>query len=102
MSLYSYPKLYGHKILYKGRRYIIFEMNAEHPYEGYERFNSIALWDGEQRSICAFADRLTNGKLTGHLAFTMDKVEVNGDTPREFIDETIRMWQFYEKHVSGK
>ena len=58
--------------------------------------------DGEQKSICAFADRVPNGKLIGHLAFTMDKVEVKGDTPREFIDETIRMWQFYAKLVSGK
>ena len=93
------PKLYGHKILYKGRRYIMFEMNAEHPYEGYERFNSIVLWDGEQRGICAFADRLPNDKFSGYLAFTMDKVEVKGDTPRQFIDETIRVWRFYAKHV---
>lgn len=99
---YSFPKLNGHKILYKGRRYIMFEMNAVHPYEGYERFNSIALWDDEQRSICAFADRLTNGKYTGHLAFAMDLVEVNGDTPRQFIDESIRLWKFYVKHVEGK
>jgi uncharacterized membrane protein len=80
----------------------MFEMSVEHPYEGYEAFNSIALWDCEQRSICAFADRLTNGKLTGHLAFTMDKVEVKRDTPRQFIDETVRVWRFYAKHVSGK
>jgi uncharacterized membrane protein len=101
MSLYSYPKLYGNKILYKGRRYIMFEMNAEHPYEGYESFSSIALWDSNQSNICAFADRTSNGQLTGHLAFTMDKVEVNGDKPRQFIDETVRLWRFYVKHVEG-
>ena len=99
---YSFPKLNGHKMLYKGRRYIMFEMNAEHPYEGFEVSNSIALWDGEQSNICAFGDRLTNGKYTGHLAFAMDKVEVNGDKPRQFIDESIRLWKFYVKHVEGK
>jgi hypothetical protein len=85
------PKLDGHKILYKGRRYIMFEMNTEHPYEGYEAFNSIALWGGGCGSVCAFADRLPNGKLLGNLAFTMDMVEVKADTPRQFIDENIRL-----------
>jgi hypothetical protein len=79
-------KFTNYRIIYRGRLYIMFEMNAENPYEGYERFNSIELWDGEQRSICAFADRTSNGKYTGHLAFAMDLVEVNGDTPRQFID----------------
>lgn len=82
--------------------HILFEMTSEHPYEGYEAFNSIALWDGEFGRICAFADRLPNGKFVGHLAFTMDMIEVKGDTPRQFIDENIRLWRFYAKHVSGK
>ena len=94
--------LSDHKIIYKGRRYIMFEINVEHPYEGYEVFNSIALWDGEFGRICAFADRLPSGELVGHLAFTMDMVELKGNMPRQFIDENIRQWCFYAKHVSGK
>ena len=99
---YIFPNIDKKQIIYKARRYIMFQISPEYPYEGYEAFNSIVLWDGEFGRICAFADLLPSGKLTGHLAFTMDKVEVKGDTPRQFIDENIRLWLFYAKHFSGK
>ena len=43
---YSKPKLNGHKVLYKGRRYWVFEVSDEFPYGGSEEIDKIVVYDG--------------------------------------------------------
>ena len=42
---YIYPDLNGHKVLYKGKRFWIFEISKEFPFRGYEEFCDVIVYD---------------------------------------------------------
>ena len=101
VSRYTPPELLGHKILFKGKRFWIFEISNEYPFEDYEGAYEIVLFDKVAAAPIAFARRTLNG-FEGALSFTMDYVEVKGATPQELLANTIEMIRFYERHFVGR
>jgi len=65
---YIPPVLNGHKILYKGKRYLVFEVSSEYPYEGYEEFCEFVIFDKSDaiyNGIVASCSRQSDGTFSG-------------------------------------
>ena len=101
VSLYTSPQLSGHKILFKGKRFWIFEISEEHPFEGFEDACEIVLFDKVAVAPIAFAKKTLDG-FEGALSFTMEYVEVKGATPQELLANAIEMIRLYERHFAGR
>lgn len=50
------PKLSGHKVLHKDRRFMVFEVSKEFPFEGYEKDCSILVFDKLYGNVVGFTD----------------------------------------------
>ena len=99
-SKYTYPDLSGHKILYKGKRFWVFEISSEFPFKGMEEFCQIIVYDKEYGCEIAGAASSANGYY-GSLIGPQDSVEVSGSSPVELLDSVIRAMRNYEKHFAG-
>jgi len=99
-SKYIYPDLNGHKVLYKGKRFWVFEINSDFPFEGYEEHCSVIVYDKEDGCEIAGAQKNTKGYI-GSLIGPQYDVEVSGETPIELLDSVINAFRNYEKHFSG-
>lgn len=99
-SNYFYPKISEDKILYKGKRFWIFEISLEFPYQGYEKYCEVIVYDKKNGAEMAGAKKGANGYI-GSLIGTMDSISVSGKSPIELLESVINKWRSYEKHVSG-
>jgi hypothetical protein len=50
------PKLSGHSVLHKDRRFVVFRVSSEHPFEGYEADCSVLVFDRRYDSVVGFVD----------------------------------------------
>ena len=99
-SKYIYPDLNGHKVLYKGKRFWVFEISAEFPFNGMEKFCQVIVYDKEYGCEIASAENSTNGYF-GSLIGPQESVEVSGGSPVELLDSVIYASRNYEKHFAG-
>jgi hypothetical protein len=99
-SKYIYPELNGHRVLYKGKRFWVFEISSDFPFNGMEEFCQIIVYDKEYGCEIAGAESSGNGYY-GSLIGPQDSVEVSGDSPAELVDSVIRASRNYEKHFAG-
>lgn len=88
MVTYAAPRLDGHKILYKSRRYWIFEIDedhpyTEHPYEGFEKYYEVVVYDKFEHCPAAFCSKDLRGDL--NLGTFQDNIGVSGDDFRSLI-----------------
>jgi hypothetical protein len=99
-SKYIYPDLTGHKVLYKSKRFWIFEISSEFPYQGYEKFSQIVIFD--KAHGCEIAGAKKNGDgYSGSLIGPQESVAVFGDSPIDLLDSALQAFRNYEKHFSG-
>ena len=63
MRKYIPPTLSGHKVLYKSRRFWIFEIDKEHPYESFEESYALIVYDNLERCPAAFCQKDLSGDL---------------------------------------
>jgi hypothetical protein len=62
MSHYTPPKLNGHTVAYKGRRYWVIGIENDRPFEWITRdFGEYAIWDGALDGIIAWASKAEGG-----------------------------------------
>jgi hypothetical protein len=99
-SKYTYPDLRGHKVLYKGKRFWVFEISSDFPYEGYEEFCQVIVYDKEFGCEIASAEKNANG-YSGSLIGPQENVEVFGESPVELLDSAIQAFRNYEKNFAG-
>ena len=99
-SKYIYPDLNGHKILYKGKRFWVFEISSEFPFKGMEEFCQVIVYDKEYGCEIAGAENSTNG-YSGSLIGPQESVEVSGGSPVELLDSVIHASRNYEKNFAG-
>ena len=99
-SNYTYPEIKDHKILYKGKRFWIFEISAEFPYEGNQEFFDVIVYDKGYGADIAGVRKSANGYV-GSLIGTMDSVSVSGKSPIELLESVINAMRRYERHCSG-
>jgi len=89
--LYTPPKLSGHKMLYKGKRYWAFEINQEHPFENYEQDCSIIIYDKLCGGVAAWCDMSGNGQFAGHMPYSQQSIEIEGKTIRDLV-QNVDYW----------
>ena len=99
-SDYIYPDLKGHKVIYKGKRFWIFEISKEFPFQGYEEFCDVIVYDKKDGAEMAGAKKTSTGFI-GSLIGPRESIEVSGSSPIELLDCAIHYWRFYEKHFAG-
>jgi len=99
-SKYIYPDLNGHKILYKGKRFWVFEISSEFPFKGMEEFYQVIVYDKEYGWDIAGAQKNANG-YSGSLIGPQESVEVSGESPVELLDSVIYAIRKYERHFAG-
>ena len=100
ISRYTRPILHGHKTLYKGRRYWVFEVSSEFPYKGYEEDFSMVLYD------CLYDGVITGGKIEaghikGYVQFGMGNIDVSGATLTEFIEDATSSSDWVHREYGG-
>ena len=84
-SDYIYPDLNGHKVLYKGKRFWIFEISKEFPFRGYEEFCDVIVYDKKDGAEMAGAKKTTSGFI-GSLIGPRESIEVSGSSPIELLN----------------
>jgi hypothetical protein len=101
LNQYTLPKLEGHNVLYKGKRFWIFEISLIFPFGGYENNREqVIVYDKVYGAPVACACKTADG-FDGALTGTMDRVEVGGATLQDFLTNTIDRMRSYEKHCAG-
>ena len=99
-SNYFYPAIKDHKVLYKGKRFWIFEISSEFPYQGYEKHCDVIVYDKSYGAEIACVRKTANGYV-GSLTGTMDSVSVSGGSPIELLESVINAMRSYERHFAG-
>ena len=98
---YTPPKLDGHNVLKRGKRFWIFEISAKYPFQGLEKNYDIVVYD-KAVDTCLACARKTSKGYEGELTFTQDRVDICGASPEELLTCTILACRLYEKHFSGR
>jgi hypothetical protein len=99
-SIYIYPELNGHKVLYRGKRFWVFEINSEFPFEGHESYCDVIVFDKGHGDAMAGAKKTSKG-YKGSIFDTLYTIEITGETPTELVDSTIEAWRSAEKNFAG-
>lgn len=97
MTRYTPPTLTDHKVLYKGKRFWVFEANSDHPFEWVE--DGLVIWDKADGAILALAKRLDDGKYEGSLAFSNVEITFKANTLEELVKISDREAISYLKAV---
>lgn len=100
LSRYSRPNLHGHKTLYKGKRYWVFEVSSEYPFEGYEEEFSLVLYDCLYGGVIT-GGKMEEGKLKGYIQFGMGSIDVSGVTLRDFIEDAKATSNWVSREFGG-
>jgi len=102
MTTYKQPKLSGHKVLYKGRRFIAFEISDKFPFESFEDKFQFAIFDRLYDATLAVGVVNSNGTYQGELAFSVVEISIPPcETLREFLDIAVKEQEAYFKTCGG-
>ncbi len=96
-SIYINPALDGHNVLYKGKRYWVFEISNEHPYEDYEKDYSIIIFDKLCGGVAAWVNKLSDNTYSGDMSYSQQSIDISGSTIREIVDKVIHWTNWVEK-----
>ena len=99
-SSYIFPELNGHKVLYKGKRFWVFEISSKFPFDGHEEYFDVIVYDKNLGGAMAGAKKTTKG-YEGDIFDNLQTIEISGGTPTELIDSAIEAWRVAEKNFAG-
>ena len=85
MNKYIQPDIDGHKVLYKGRRYWVFEVSKTHPYRGYENIASFVFYDGLLDIDMGWGHINEKGQLEGSIPYGQHSLDVREASIRELL-----------------
>ena len=98
MSNYNFPDLTPYKILYKGRRYVAFEVEKNISFEEFGQENDFVVWDGLYDTTLAYGNYEKDGTYKGFLAFTVVEFEIeNSASIKEFVEKCKKEQERYFK-----
>ena len=95
---YSKPKLNGHKVLYKGRRYWVFEVSDEFPYGGSEKIDKIVVYDGVYDTDVCWCHINDKGEFEGSVPYGQHTLGVSGTTVRDLVDDVSKTVKWCERN----
>lgn len=90
-SVYTPPVLDHHKILYKGKRYWVFEISRENPYENMEDVCSIIVFDKLGGGIAAYCNYKEDGSIIGDIPYSQQSIDLEGKNGRD-ISSQVDYW----------
>jgi hypothetical protein len=97
-NIYTPPVLDGHKILYKGKRYWVFEVDEEYPFEGYEKDCRYLIFDKSYGGcVISWCERDDDGSFKGYIQYGQGFIEVEGKTPKELIQSVVKSFKWIER-----
>ena len=76
---------------------MMFEVNPEHPHEGYEDLCTVILWDGLWDGYLSFGDLSEDGTYTGVLPLHGAGEIRPAKSAKEFIDNAVKAADEYFK-----
>jgi len=101
-TTYQFPDISKDQILYKGRRYLMFAIDPEHPFSGFEKNFTCVVWDGSMGVELAVGNINANGKYYGELTCSHVGIDVpESETPKEFVSWAASQNDWYFKSVGG-
>lgn len=97
---YFYPRISEENIVYKGKRFWVFKISVEAPYQGYEAYFEVIIYDRKTGVEIAGAKKTADSYI-GSLIGPQDSVRVSGNSPIELLESVINAIRMYERHFSG-
>lgn len=91
-SAYTPPKLNGQNVLYKGRRYWVFEINKDHPYDTYEDCCDTIVYDKFFGTEAAFAIRQKDGSYEGDIPYGQQSIDFKAADAKDLVN-TVIYWE---------
>jgi hypothetical protein len=91
VSKYTEPELTNHKILYKGKRYWVFEISKENPYENMENVCSIIVFDKLCGGIAGYCNYKEDGTIVGDIPYSQQSIDIEGKDGKE-ISGLVDYW----------
>lgn len=96
---YLKPTLNGHKVLYKGSRYWVFEVSKEFPFRGCEDIDKIVVYDGIYKTVIAWCHLDENGEYVGEVPCGQHLLGVSGKTVRDLVNDVSKTLRYVERFV---
>lgn len=96
-SGYAYPSLAGHNVLYKGRRYWVFEISSKNPYEGFEADCNTLVYDKSLDTPVAYCERNKDGSITGYMDFGQASIDVSGKDAKDLVESVKATARWMER-----
>ena len=98
---YLKPQLNGHRIIYKTHKFCLFEINEQHPYQGYEEKYQLLLFDGSLGDIVSSVKVLEDGTFLGHIDHAHIHFPFKAKTPQELVQNYKYLNSDYLKTCYG-
>ena len=95
---YTKPKLNGHRILYAGKRYYVFEVDEDHPYEDCETHCDLVIFDKSDEiynGVTAWCKKLPDGGFEGATPLGQGVYPFSAKTIKELVERYIEA----ERHI---
>ena len=98
---YNFPNLSNYKIIYKGRRYIAFQISKLIPFESMEYFADFVVWDGLYDAAVSYGIINSKGVFEGRLAFSHVEIEIDSaENIRDFVQNSRKSQMLFFKDCS--
>ncbi len=99
----EFPDLSNREVLYKGRRFVMFAVSAERPFDGYGEDGNcdFVVWDGgDPTGVISYGTVTRQGVFRGALAFSHVDIDVDdAPSPREFVANSHKKAEWYSKAI---
>lgn len=94
---YIRPALDGHKVLYKGRRYWVFSVNQDFPFEGEEEYYDMVFWDGLLGVPITGGKIGEDGVIRGSIQYGQGGIDVAGPSIKDFVEDVKATCDWLER-----
>ena len=86
-----------HTILYKGRRYWVFEVNNENPFQNYEGTCQFLVFDKKVGCVCAWGNYAKNELLNGYIQYGQGCIDFEANSPKDFVEKMVKWYKWIER-----
>lgn len=98
MTVYNFPDLSIYNILYKGKRYIAFEIGITNIFNEFDQELDFIVWDGLYDAPIAHGIVEEDGTYKGVYVFGDQELEIEATTIiAEFVEEVVKAQSRFTK-----
>lgn len=85
MTYFKLSNCLNHQILFHGSRFVVFEVDKNHPYENYEEDCTVLVLDKKHDAIIAWCNKSDDGSFTCDMSFSQASIDVYGKDVKDLI-----------------